>query len=50
MANYTVVSITLQNETLRKLDSACGLIPRSAYIEKIVAEYLAKSKAKGGGN
>ena len=44
----TQISITLQEQTLEKLDKICGLVPRSAYIENVLAEHLKKSKGVRG--
>ena len=36
------ISITLENETIDKLDSVRGLAKRSTVIQSIVSEYLEK--------
>ena len=38
------ISITLENETIDKLDSVRGLAKRSTVIQSIVSEYLEKKR------
>ena len=42
--NTTNLSITLKNKTLKELDNARGITPRSTTIECILSEFLSKKR------
>jgi len=44
MSTVIITGISLKKETFDQIESKRGLIPRSAYIQKIILEFLAKEK------